>query len=867
MAGGHRRRAREERAREPDSGEPNGAVIQANAAWSALPDSPQAPNGQIFPLAEGVLRRRRPAQPSVSPARPAPQVSVTNNASFSVAGALGGAGGYISWTGTVTARIGNVAGIPYTGSYSVYGGSMAAMASNFAPTNWTNPALTALGAPYADVGLGVFAGTLDTTAVETIGYAFSSPIPSGQSFELVDPGATYVEYSGVETYTISATYQNAAVSMSGWSFAIVTPTGATPTSTIAINAAAGTITVTSYSGATWPDSIVIITPNSPVSTLTVTANTIPYDFWALTLPHLPSALIFQSVDTTPSQADLVATWQVDGAAVDGGGAIANPGPDWTYEGTGDFQGNGGTDILFESQAGQIVYWAVSGTTIFSSVTLGYPGANWQIVGLGDFNNNGLTDILFEDSAGDLALWEISTAAIVGGGLISNPGAGWSYIATADFNGNGCSDLLFENASGVYAVWLMRGTSIASSVTLGAAPAGCVFAGVGNFNGDNKADILFENPALGQYTAWLMSASGGVASTVTLCTPGVDYTLVSIGAYTTSSTSDLIFQNTITGANYDYVINGATLTSSGLIGAAGPNWAVSVAPYALPTPPAPTILFGDANGDIAEWGVPLGVIQSGAFFASPGGGWSYLTAGDFDGAGQPDILFTNASGSYALWETDRSQIVNSGVIGGPGGSWQYQGVGDFNGDGIQDLLFVNSAGLYATWLLNGPTVIGGGALGTPGSGYTLAGIADLTGDGTSDLLFLGPSGTYFAWFVANDTHAGTVAIGSPGAGWSLVGTADFNGDGKTDLLFQNSAGSYETWDMSGASVIGGGAFNGPGPGWNYFGVADLNDSRDASILFENASTNQLIAYNMNDATVASVSVIGTPGAVWTPLKVI
>ena len=73
---------------------------------------------------------------------------------------------------------------------------------------------------------------------------------------------------------------------------------------------------------------------------------------------------------------------------------------------------------------------------------------------------------------------------------------------------------------------------------GVNPGRGVFAGLGNFNGDNKADILFENPALGQYTAWIMSASGGVSSTVTLCTPGVDYSLVSIGDYTSSSASDL-----------------------------------------------------------------------------------------------------------------------------------------------------------------------------------------------------------------------------------------------------------------------------------------------------------------------------------------
>ena len=491
------------RRRRARPGDPIGFASQSDLddnVWSPLPLDPTSrPLEDLGSAADPIQwREPRPLQRTrAGQVRPAPQATAYNNTSYTTTGALAGAGSYISWTGTVTDRVANDAGVPYTGTYSIYAGSMAAMTAVMGSTNWSNPALTALGAPYADVGLGTFVGTLNTTAVETIAYAFSSPIPAGQSFELVDAGATYVEYAGVETYTISATYQNAAVNISGWTFTVMTPTGTAPASNIVINAATGTITVRSYVGATWPDSVIVITPNTPVSTLSVTANTIPYDFWAVTLPHVPSALIFQSVNTTPAQAGLVATWQVNGATVGGGGAIANPGPNWTYEGTGDFQGNGGTDILFRSENGQIVYWAVSGVTIFNSMTLGNPGANWAIAGVGNFNSDGLSDILFEDSAGDLALWFINTGAIVGGGVIGNPGVGWSFLATGDFDGSGHNDILFENASGVFADWMMRGTTITSSNALGWRAGAVVFVGVGDFNGDNRTDVLFKNPALGQ----------------------------------------------------------------------------------------------------------------------------------------------------------------------------------------------------------------------------------------------------------------------------------------------------------------------------------------------------------------------------------
>ena len=55
----------------------------------------------------------------------ATQTSVKNNGSYRLSGKLGGAGSYISWTGTVTDKISNVAGIPYTGAYTAYSGAAA----------------------------------------------------------------------------------------------------------------------------------------------------------------------------------------------------------------------------------------------------------------------------------------------------------------------------------------------------------------------------------------------------------------------------------------------------------------------------------------------------------------------------------------------------------------------------------------------------------------------------------------------------------------------------------------------------------------------------------------------------------------------
>jgi hypothetical protein len=210
------------------------------------------------------------------------QTNVKNKKSYQLSGYLGGAGSYIGWTGTATENIDPVANIVYTGNYLAFYGTLASLAAVFNATTWSNTTLQGLGAAYMTYGLGVWAGQLNTTATETIAYTFTSAVPAGASFMLVDPGASYQEYSGTEVYKITAANNGAAVSTSGWSFSIQSPTGGTiPASALTIDAASGTITVKSYALSAWPDAVIVITPNTAITSISVTANTIPFDFWGL----------------------------------------------------------------------------------------------------------------------------------------------------------------------------------------------------------------------------------------------------------------------------------------------------------------------------------------------------------------------------------------------------------------------------------------------------------------------------------------------------------------------------------------------------------------------------------------------------------
>ena len=81
------------------------------------------------------------------------------------------------------------------------------------------------------------------------------------------------------------------------------------------------------------------------------------------------------------------------------------------------------------------------------------GPGWKAIGTGDFNADGLSDILFQNTNGQAEVWDMSGTNVIGGGAVNlNPGPSWQAKGTGDFNGDGYSDILWQNANGQTAVW-------------------------------------------------------------------------------------------------------------------------------------------------------------------------------------------------------------------------------------------------------------------------------------------------------------------------------------------------------------------------------------------------------------------------------
>jgi Bacterial lectin len=154
-----------------------------------------------------------------------------------------------------------------------------------------------------------------------------------------------------------------------------------------------------------------------------------------------------------------------------GGGVATPGSVWKVQGVGDYDGDGVSDLVFRnSNSNAIVVWGIDGT---SGLVVKTPyaisqtiGSSFKVVGSGKFDGNSTTDIIFRDDAADRTLiWTLAkngttlTATPVEFAL--KPGSNWRIQGLADFNADGKTDIVWRDTNNSQiSIWALDGAGAA-----------------------------------------------------------------------------------------------------------------------------------------------------------------------------------------------------------------------------------------------------------------------------------------------------------------------------------------------------------------------------------------------------------------------
>jgi hypothetical protein len=224
---------------------------------------------------------------------------------------------------------------------------------------------------------------------------------------------------------------------------------------------------------------------------------------------------------------------------------------WTAAQTGDFAGNGKSDILWRNSNGDVGLWLSNAGTGFSGHDLGVVGNDWSIQGVGDFASNGKADILWRDTNGDVGIWMANGGPGFTGftgqdlGIVSS---NWTIQQVGDFTGDGKADILWRNSTnGDVEVWLANSGAGFTGFTghdLGVVSSGSTIQQVGDFNGDGKADILWRNTN-GDVGLWLSNAGAGFTGFTgqDLGVVGGSWSIQNVGDYNGDGKADILWRNT------------------------------------------------------------------------------------------------------------------------------------------------------------------------------------------------------------------------------------------------------------------------------------------------------------------------------------
>ena len=214
-------------------------------------------------------------------------------------------------------------------------------------------------------------------------------------------------------------------------------------------------------------------------------------------------------------------------------------PGWHTAATGDFNGDGADDVMWQSDSGVVGVWFMrDGIRIGTAAIQDMPG--WNVIASGDFNGDNIDDVIWHN-AGVLGGWMLDGNGQIGGTLQLPFFPDWTAIATGDYNGDGNTDILWQADNGLVAEWLMGDGTRQATAVIRDMPGWSALASV-DFNGDGTDDVLWRTES-GATAVWFMQ-DGQIAQTRGLEST-LGKTLVAEGDFNGDGIGDLMWRDDVT----------------------------------------------------------------------------------------------------------------------------------------------------------------------------------------------------------------------------------------------------------------------------------------------------------------------------------
>ena len=174
---------------------------------------------------------------------------------------------------------------------------------------------------------------------------------------------------------------------------------------------------------------------------------------------------------------VMTVWYMDGATFVGAGLLSNNSvsdADWQIRAIADLSGDGKPDLIWQHRTqGYVAAWIMDGVRLVEARLLS-PGRvadlSWKIAGTGDFNGDGRTDLFWRhQQTGLMTVWFMNGLTFSAAGMLSHnvvTDLKWEIRAIADINDDGRPDLLWQHRDeGFLNVWLMDGVNLITGAAL------------------------------------------------------------------------------------------------------------------------------------------------------------------------------------------------------------------------------------------------------------------------------------------------------------------------------------------------------------------------------------------------------------------